>query len=341
MTIPARNASRRPAGSVSGYLAGIAPVCLFIWLALLSCPAASCAAGPLSFSGRPEPGQPAGPALTLIFVANSKGSLFPCATCSSYAAGGISRRFFRLAQMRQSGAPLLYIAGPYEFPPDAKASEPPLANDAGPASPKLHLALHDALGVDAGWLSPASEAWFFSGAGKFPKGYSTVKKSPETRLLSVFGTTIGLVFFPEIAEPSPEPDAPDSIQAQCLKAGRTLGAKADFIIGVSPWGMDAERDFLSLADGVFNLILGAGEGLGFAQAFDSRAPGVLWMRSDSLGRGMTILELEQLPTAGQYPWIPGVTFNSRLEPLHPSIPTVPEIDALIEGGGEKPTGRLP
>lgn len=193
---------------------------------------------------------------------------------------------------------------------------------------RVALAAYNLLHVDAGWLSKKSAKWLRDNAGAIPAGFTEVGGEPVAQLLDTAIGTVGVVFFPEGPEPGKSP-APDQEKA-VLAAGRSLKDKVVMVLGISPWGYLGERDFLSKAEGVFDCILGSGEGVGFPGTVPQKAPGILWLRPDGEGRAVNILELYFQPRPGQnIHWVERKTFGVALEFLDAACPSDPAMLRVI------------
>jgi len=233
----------------------------------------------------------------------------------------------------------LIIAGPYEFLPDNpflygihaidKNARPPAE------SAYVALAAYNLLNVDLGWLSKKSAEWLRRNAGDIPRGFVEVGSEPITRLLDSPVGSIGFVLFPEGLEPGRSP-TPKQIAA-VMVAGKSLKNKAVMVVGVSPWGYVGEQDFLPEAQGVFDCILGGGEGVGFSSVNPQNAPGVLWLRPDAGGRAINILELFAKPRTGQkMKWTERTTFGAHLEFLGNNRPSDPAMLRVVGNPPPKP-----
>lgn len=245
----------------------------------------------------------------------------------------MARRAGLFKHYRDSGKSFLVISGPYEFliddpfrygihaPESVKTDAPPAADAA------LALDVHNLLHVNLGWLSSKAEKWLRERAGGVPAGYAPVGAEPVSRIIDTQAGKIGVVLFPEGRQPGKGPDA--ALAAKALAAGKALQGKTRLVIGVSPWGYVGERDFLKKAEGVFGCILGGGEGIGFDFSL-REAPGVLWLRPDTQGRAVNILELLELPAFGESPrWKQDDSFRAYLEFLGDPFPYDPVMKKRI------------
>ncbi len=238
----------------------------------------------------------------------------------------------------------MIIAGPYEFLADVSNSygnSDASAPSSAPLPPieegRRAFAVHSLLRVDAGWLSPKAARWMKQSSGKIPPGYQVVNAEPVSSLVDTRIGKIGILLFPEGPVPG---KAPTPAQEQSvLAAGRALQSQAALVVGVSPWGLVGEKNFLPKAQGIFDCILGGGEGVGFAQSLSEKSPDVLWLRPDGKGRAVNVVEILRVPERGTpkpvkpakaaSAWIDGVTFRASLEFLDNAFPPDPAMQKLV------------
>lgn len=242
--------------------------------------------------------------------------------------------------MRQQGAPLLVLAGPDEFLADAALPLSPTNGGGEAASGKFTLTkpqplpgldkiqptreqatvtlrAYNLLGIDAGWLSPEAERSFTTHGTAVPRGFHTVRDEPVSVVHKVGDTRIGILFLPRAA--AEDAPSPQQIQA-AVRAGQTLQQQCDFVVAVSPWGITGEKRLLLAADGVFACLFGGGDGVPFPHSLLERAPTTLWLRSESKGKAVTLLELRRLPRAGApLVWQEDVNFSARHVYLGPEM----------------------
>lgn len=211
--------------------------------------------------------------------------------------------------------------------------------------------------MDAGYLSSAAARWF-SAKGSLPTGFTRVDAAPVARCLPVAladdrRLDVVIVFFPPL--PEDHTDAwtapPDSLLDDILAVARAAGgqnaddareperprtdnappaaaAPLELVVGVSPWGFQAERFALPRLAGPFHILLGAGPGAPLpAEVFDD-APSVLWSRADVDGRGVIVLDLLQLPARGQN-WNPLAAAWAREIDIAPPLPADPDMERLL------------
>ncbi len=199
----------------------------------------------------------------------------------------------------------------------------PEADDA-----KKAYAAHNLLKIDAGYLTTTAATWFRGATANIPKGYTVVDKKPESSICSIGGYRVGVVFFPRGAGAGFVPTQEQ--KKRILAEGASLASKVDFVIGVSPWGSDAEQAFLPEAQGVFACIFGGGDGIPFSHSVQPSAPGVLWVRSENRGRGVTVVNLLEIPRKGvPFIWKEGRTFTASIEYLSNKYRDDRAVEAII------------
>lgn len=230
------------------------------------------------------------------------------------------------------GRPHLKLAGPYEFLADDPwlygpyAAEGKNAGLPGAGESKTALAAYALLQADVGWLSPRAARWFHQSTGATPPGFSEVGATPVSRTISTPIGLVGIVLFPE---GSVQGKGPEQQQEQAvLAAGRALKDRCSLVIGISPWGYAGERDFLPKAEGVFHVIMGGGEGVGFSHAISDKRPGLLWLRPDTQGRAINVLEILTLP-GKDFAWRENVTFRAKLDWLDDEVRPDPAMEQIV------------
>jgi hypothetical protein len=185
-----------------------------------------------------------------------------------------------------------------------------------------------------GWISPKAAHWLQNATGGIPARYHIVTTEPVARVINTPIGAVGIVLFPE--GPTPGKGPTPEMERKVLNAGRALREKTLLVIGISPWGFVGERDFLPKAEGTFACILGSGEGVAFPHSVSKKNPGILWLRPDSQGRAVNVLEFLQLPApGGTMQWREGITFNADLDFLDDSCAPSREMEKIIGTvGGE-------
>lgn len=238
--------------------------------------------------------------------------------------------------------PTLTVCGAGEFAADGVRFG---ASATNPDETDVVRRAYDRLRMDAGFASGPASRRFRAGGGSLPSGFVEVTAEPVTRYFRRGGFRIAVIFFPgppaRPAEWTPGPSLPGGtpnpaapvdadLSAAVLEAGRRAG-DADLVIGVSPWGIEAESAAASRLNGVFHVLLGAGPGSPFPFHVQEDAPGLVWSRADRRGRSLTVLEFAELPgRAPGHVWIPGLNADGREILLDHTVPEDPDTANLLE-----------
>ncbi|MDR1125394.1 MAG: hypothetical protein LBM64_04940 [Deltaproteobacteria bacterium] len=274
------------------------------------------------------------PLLTIAYCAETLGQVRPCASCGG-KLGGLARRAGFIAGLRQEAAPLLFILGPGEFSADlaaagreqrAREGQLPVEQDESAADAGKVMAAYAALRPQAACLSPEAGRWFRAGRVNIPEFFVPLSKMDgraASRIVEIGGRTVGLVFFAEAD------GGLEQARAGALFAGRQLLPRVHLLVGVSPWGFAAEKDFLPEGAGLFHILLGGGSGPGFAVASSAQAGEILWARPAAAGVGVNVISLYRWPEAGPLRWENGLSFEARQEFLGPGLQEDPEIARLF------------
>ncbi len=197
----------------------------------------------------------------------------------------------------------LFIAGAYEFISD-DGHEHALPQ----AYPPLVKA-YDMLRYDAGVLSPAEAKNFADMKIAGPQGWLTLEaKAPVVKMLTTNVGKVAVVFLPVGKKPGdgPTPDQEQAI-ARALKDARS---QARLVVGVSPWGVQAESDYLENAKPDLDVLLGSGSGVGFS-AKPAQASRVLWMHTYSKGKAIYTVDLLALPGEKGFKWELGTNYLTQ------------------------------
>lgn len=234
-----------------------------------------------------------------------------------------------------SASSSLVLIGASEFLPDRAFPSPQKTGSAGPEQVR---AAYDGLKIDAGYLSQAASAWF---GDVLPQGFNLVRETPVVRVFPVTtaaGSTCDalVVFFPPRSVlGTAETESPTPALLGCvLDAARAAAAASraktglePLVIGISPWGFQAEREALPQLAGVFHLLLGAGDGAPLTAETSETSTALLWSRAGLDGKDLTVLDFFALPADGA--WNPATAVKARDITLGSSYPGDPAIDALL------------
>lgn len=214
---------------------------------------------------------------------------------------------------QRGGVPLLILSGAGEFFSEIPADSQRSATPPPPGlQPEALRKAYDCLRVDAGYASPAAQAWF--GSAGLPRHFALVSNTPVVRRLQAGSVRVGLVMFPEATDTT----LGKTVES-VLDAARSL-ADTDMVVGLSPWGFRLEGKSLARLSEGFDLLLGAGDGAPFPVEVTTYAPGIVWSRADHNARVVTALDMLIIPE-GPRPrtWIQGLHFRVREYPLVESV----------------------
>lgn len=241
--------------------------------------------------------------------------------------GGLARRAGLMRALRaHPEIPVLTVIGAGEFAMDAAWPDP---TKTGPGTATLVRKAYDLLHVDAGGVFAPTARWFRKEGGKLPSGFAEVGAEPVVRRFERGGFRAAVIFFPTLGIDQAGQITASPQLASVLAAGRQV-RDADLLIGVSPWGLEAEQAALPQLGQVYHVVLGGGPGAPFPCAVPDNAPGLLWSRADRRGRSIIVLDLLELP--GRNPahaWIQELNVHAREAVLDQTVPEDPEMAAVL------------
>lgn len=200
------------------------------------------------------------------------------------------------------------LFGPNEFQADSSdyAHTEASRSDARAANV---LAAYKSMQPQGVYLSQAAQSWFAQHRQRVPQAFVPVGDEPQTRVYDSAGKKIGVVYFPRLkaaASAGQNGGTPlDISQAarRVLEAGEKLRPKVDLLIGISPWGIDAEQAFVPLSSNLYDIILGGGRGYGFPSAsfssMDLNGYAPLWSRPIGRGTALNIIRVYTWPKPGK------------------------------------------
>lgn len=181
------------------------------------------------------------------------------------------------------------------------------------------------LGYDAGLLFETEKSALEAIQAVVPPGF-VAPRAPGTSLMRVADRTVGLVFLPDTNGKTPT----SALMTQVVETAASLVGKADLIVGLSSWGIDAEQLLLGRADGAFHILIGGGSGRGFVgmpMAFGK----TLWVRPYSDGKGVGRIDAFSWPEPGKVDvWIKS-SLRFDVLPLRDDLPDDPTVAALLAG----------
>jgi hypothetical protein len=185
------------------------------------------------------------------------------------------------------------------------------------------------LGYDAGYLSPEESDLLRKEKVQIPAKWRPGKAEVATEVLSKDGVAVGLVFFPFPAQAG-QPTRED-MDAVLQKAAK-LRQEANLVVGVSPWGLQAENQFLELdkAAGAFDILLGGGPGSG-SKGRLAAGDKTVWVRPFSKGRAVNVVTVLDIPAKNaKARWKENENIRFDITPLKDDIATDPKVDSLFD-----------
>jgi 2',3'-cyclic-nucleotide 2'-phosphodiesterase (5'-nucleotidase family) len=265
----------------------------------------------------------ADPALTVVFAGNTYGYYDPCPTCGAQKLGGLAKRSTYIKALRQNPATAgktLAVAGAWEFLPEVSAAPPE------PEKMPAVVKAHEALGYDVMAVTPDEVKLLADKKTAPPKGAVVLGQTPATKIVTVGGKAVGLVFFPMPKDVSAP--VPDKLMDQTAKAASELRGKVALVVGVSPWGALDEETFVNTRSGAVDVLLGSGGGSGFSSR-TSKDGKTLWTRAYIKGKTVNRLDLLALPGQPGFAWKVGENFVAKVDPLDETVSQDPAVEQLF------------
>jgi hypothetical protein len=216
--------------------------------------------------------------------------------------------------------------GPGEFWADeGRAPLTPEESKRGLLNPEQILGAYNRFMAQCIYLSPQTQAWMGERVKSLPANYLRMGGTAQSRIIPVSGGQVGIVCFAQADKRSLQEARNDA-----LEAGRKLRGQVDLLIGVSPWGSDAERAFADQADGLYHIILGGGPGYGFGASVPGKNKGLLWARPEREGITVNLVEIKAWPDPALHIWEREANYTAEVIMLGPSIPSDPVILELLK-----------
>ncbi len=211
------------------------------------------------------------------------------------------------------------VSGGYEFSPFGLELERPPS-----AVAKLNSA-YDLLGYDIALCSP-NDATVFSHAGIKPgRAWTGPLAQPKLVVKNVHNGTLAFVLFPD----NGQHDQFMEDEVVRFAAALRKDASHNLIIGVSTWGADREMNFINRRGEAFDIILGSGQGPGYAGLY-LRDNAVLLVRALTKGRYVHSVTIPELPKSGtKIVWGPQISIFTAADPLGGDIAADPQINAIL------------
>jgi len=145
-----------------------------------------------------------------------------------------------------------------------------------------------------------------------------------------------VVFFPEAKKPGEDP-GPNVVQA-ITRAIKELRGKAGLVVGVSPWGVQTESDFLEKTKPDLDVLLGSGQGVGFS-AKPAQGGRTLWMHTYTKGKAIYTIDLLAWPGEKGFKWEQGTNYTTQAVVLDEAFTPDSGMEQLLQNvpdPGDKP-----
>jgi hypothetical protein len=238
--------------------------------------------------------------------------------------GGLARRATFFKQMQSSGTSTLFLAGTHEVLPNNEYESAPTIVFA-----KDLIKAYSMLPYHRLYLTSKEEQWLAdNGKEPLPSYAQVVSGAVKSEIVNVNGTKVGLVAFPDLG---PESTAPtQAVIDEVWKKAKELRPQVKLLLGVSSWGADNERKFLSRAEPLFDIVLGGGVGRGL-EGEVSGLGGTLLVRSMTKGKYMNVIDIYAWPDPNSdKKWKLGASVRSEMKELGSEIPDDPAFKGLFK-----------
>lgn len=219
----------------------------------------------------------------------------------------------------------VFVAGAFEFIADDKSEKPD--NNAWEPLVKAF----DKLGYSIGGLSPAEAEALEAHGLKLSGDWLTLDpKEVRSCVVNTPGGQIGFVYFPVLKSAMDSPTEA-TLERIAREASRLRAAKVKLVVGVSPWGVQNESEYLEKSKPVVDVLLGSGPGVGFS-AKPADGGKVLWMHTFTKGKALYTVDVLDWPDADQpVRWEQGKNYTTRVLVLDDSYTPDPTVAALFQG----------
>lgn len=217
----------------------------------------------------------------------------------------------------------LFVAGAFELLPLTKSGMD--SSDLAQALSRIY----DRDGYDVGFMVPGEEEWLNDRGASVPEGWVTASDRVGQRIFDKDGVSVGVVFFPKLLKGS---RTPTSMQMRAVaRKAESLAERCDLVVGLSPWGGQAEQDLLKDFAPPIHLLLGSGPGPGLAGRFSDDEK-TLWVRAYRRGKALHRIRVRALPTRdADWKWIKDGNVSVSLEVLNQDVQEDPETRTILDG----------
>ena len=162
-----------------------------------------------------------------------------------------------------------------------------------------------------------------------PKGWQVLDpKEPKAVVVNTAKGDVGVVFFPEVNKTGTDP-SPEQVEAIARKV-KELRPLVKLIVGVSPWGVQTESDFLDKHKPDLDVLLGSGTGVGFSAKPDQTGR-ILWMHTYTKGKAVYTIDLLAWPDGRSFKWNKNANYTSQAVVLDDTYAPTPAMEQLLQG----------
>ncbi len=197
----------------------------------------------------------------------------------------------------RSDSPTLKVAGGFEF-----------THRAGPVSGRPLLEAmtkaYSFMQYDVALLTERESQALHQAGVTPPAPWKTHSESAFREMVLPHGKRVGFIVFPPLPEGAELPD--DALLETIGKEVRKAVAGVDLLIGLSDWGIIAEREYLSRRPkNAPDILLGSGRGTGIRGQIMNEGR-IFYARSYDKGKAINRIEILRWPRRhGEFMWISG------------------------------------
>ncbi len=186
----------------------------------------------------------------------------------------------------------MLLGGPYEFARKA-------GDDLYPEQAKALAKAFDFMRYDFGCLTEFEAGFLEDAEVAPPSGWVVLDQARIVSLDTGEGHSVGLVLFPVL--PDNSQSAPKDMVRKVERLIKEAREEYDLVVGISPWGLWAEKAWLDATDAGPDILLGAGMGMELQGTL--KADGnTLWVRALAKGKSVNRVDLLAWPDRTGRPW---------------------------------------
>ena len=170
-----------------------------------------------------------------------------------------------------------------------------------------------ALHYDMFVLSSLESAALRSAGFTLPEHWHEQPTEPTLVTVPTAEGQLAIFLFPD------QPDAQAKAKIMAMAQGIRKAAQHNLLIGISPWGVTLEQEFLDSCGDTLDILFGSGEGPSYSGLYVNN-DAVVWARAPLKGKGVNVLTIPDLPQPGtKVFWQPEVNIRGEILPLADNI----------------------